>query len=323
LIAGLIVAAPPGPVNVYCSRQTLAKGRRVTMIKPALFMFLSFIFQSGLSISADSKPLPGLDSFLQNIRGHLHSNWIVQSQYTYNEQIISRQVDSDGKLKKTEIKVYEVYPSADEQFTYKKLILKDDKPVSAEALNKGSNNCDKRRQEWQRRFKQENADQKRRREESELEAKRKEEASVNEAFRLYQITMIGRKQIEGVSVIGLSFEPRQDYMPKTEGGSVLRKVRGKAWFSEEDHEYVRIEAELNDSLSFGLGFIVRLNKGTRMIFQRRKINNEVWLPVDSHFTGTGRIFFLKGFQIDKETIYSGYQNMSVETNIKCLSQKQP
>ena len=84
---------------------------------------------------------------------------------------------------------------------------------------------------------------------------------------------------------------------------------------------MRIEAELNDSLSFGLGFIVRLTKGTHMIFQRRKMNNEVWLPVVSHFVGTGRILLLKGLRIDKETIYSDYHKIPAETDFKCLGQK--
>ena len=293
------------------------------MIKTTLFMFLSFFIQPVLSVSADSKPLPELNSFLQEIHKHLHSNWIVQSQYTYTEKSIERQLDSNGKLKKTETKFYEVYPSADEQFTYKKLISQDDTPASAGAINKGYNDYGRRRQEWQRRSEQENADLKRHREEKEVEAKRKEEDSVNEAFRLYKITMIGRDQMEGVPVIGLSFEPRPDYEPKTEGGKILMKVSGKAWFSEEDHEYVRIEAELKDSLSFGLGFIVRLNKGTHMIFQRRKISKDVWLPLVSHFEGTGKLLFLKGFRIDRETIYSNYHKSSAETYFKYLSQNKP
>jgi hypothetical protein len=291
------------------------------MIKTILFILLSFFIQTELSVSADSKPLPELNSFLQNIRKHLRSNWIVQSQYTYTEKSISRHLESDGKLKVTETKVYEVYPSADEQFTYKKLISKDDQPVGAEAIHKGESDCNKRRQELQRRLEQESADQKRRREEKELAAKRKEEDSVDEAFRLYKITMIGRERMEGVSVICLSFEPRPEYEPKTEGGKILMKVRGKIWFSEVDYEYVRIEAELNDSLSFGLGFIVRLSKGTHMIFRRLKINNEVWLPVVSHFVGTGRILLLKGLQIDKETIYSDYNKIPAETDAKCIGRK--
>jgi hypothetical protein len=286
------------------------------MIKPALFMLLGFFIQTGPSVSVDSKPLPELDAFLKNVRKHLHSNWIVQSQYTYTEKTIVRELDDDGRLKETEIRVYEVYPSADEQFTYKKLISKDDKPVNAEAIKKGDSDYERRRQEWQRRLERENTDQKRIRKEKELEARRKEEDSVDEAFRLYKVTMIGREQMEGVPVIGLWFEPRFEYKPKTDGGKILVKVRGKIWFSEENYEYVRIEAELCDRLSFGLGFIVKLNKGSHMVFQQRKINNEVWLPVVSHFVGTGKILFIKGFRIDEETIYSDYHKIPAETDFK-------
>jgi hypothetical protein len=293
------------------------------MTKTILFMLINFFIQAELSIAADSKPLPQLDSFIQNIRQKLRSNYMVQSEYIYNEKVIERELDSDGKLNKTKTTIYEVYPSADEQFTYKKLISKDDKPVSAETIKKEDRDYDKKRQELNRRLDRETPDQKRRREEKEQEAKRKEEDAVDEAFRLFKITIIGREQMDGIPVITVSFEPRPDYAPKTDGGKILMKVRGKAWFSEEDYEYVRIEAELNDSLSYGLGFIVRLNKGAKMIFQRRKINHEVWLPVVSHFVGTGKILLFKGLHIDKETIYSDYHKISADTDFKHSAPKKP
>jgi hypothetical protein len=58
-----------------------------------------------------------------------------------------------------------------------------------------------------------------------------------------------------------------------------------------------------------------------MVFQRRKINDEVWLPARSHFTGTGRILLLKGFRIDQETTFSDYKKFSVETVIKMESRE--
>ena len=293
------------------------------MSRMILFMLLSLSVQSGPAMSSDTRPLPELNAFLTNVRKHLRSNWVVQSQYTYTEKEIVRQVDSDGKVKKTETKIYEVYPSVDEEFTYKRLISKDGKPMSAEEMDKEEREYNKKRQEWQRRKERESADQKQRREEKEREAMRKEEEAVDEAFRLYEITMIGREWMDGIPVIGLSFEPRSNYATKTDGGKILKNVSGKIWFSEEDYEFVRIEAELADSLSFGLGFIVRLNKGTHMVFQRRKINQEAWLPVVSRFVGTGKILLLKGFRVDRETIYSDYKKFSVETDVRFLGPKNP
>jgi hypothetical protein len=281
----------------------------------SLLLVLAFLIQAGSSTpAAGTKPLPDLDSFLKGIRKNLHSNQIIQSQYTFAEKVIRKQVDGKGNVKETETRIYEVYPSADEQFTYRKLISKNDKPVSNEESEKSARDFDKRRLEWRQKLESESAEQKQKRESKELEAKHKDEEAAEEAFRLFNISMIGREYMDGIPVIGFSFSPRSDFKPKTQGGKILLKVRGKAWFSEEDQELVRVEAELIDNLSFGLGVIAKLNQGSHLYFQRRRINNEVWLPASSHFVGTGRILLLKGFRIDQETIYSDYCKFSVETD---------
>jgi hypothetical protein len=292
-----------------------------SMTHALIFMFLSSLVQAEISLPADSKPLPEINSFLQNVRNRLHSNQFVQSNYTYIETSISRQLDSGGKVKKTETRVYEVYPSIEEEFTYRKLIAKDDRLLSAEEINKSDNAFEKRRREWERKLEREGAEERQRRESKKIAEKQKEEEAVDEALRLYNITMIGREQLEGIPVIALDFEPRPGYQPKTQGGKILSKARGKVWFTEADQELVRIEAKLIGSLSFGLGVVAKLDQGARMVFQRRKINDEVWLPAGSHFTGTGRILLLKGFRIDQETIFSDYKKFSVETVIKMGSRE--
>jgi hypothetical protein len=278
------------------------------MIHSILFLLLSCFIQTGAAIPADPGPLPDLDAFLQDIRKHLHSNRILQSEYTYTEKSSFRQLDSGDRVKKTENRVYEVYPSIEDRLTYRKLISKNEKPLSAEEIKENDRAYEKKRREWGQNA---NKSDKQRQ-----EAERNEEEALNEAFHLYRIAMTGREQIEGIPVIALTFEPRPEYKTKTSEGKLLAKVSGKAWFSEADQELVRIEAELRDSLSFGFGVVARLDKGTRIVFERRKINNEVWLPALSRFTGTGRILLLRGFRIDQETFYSDYKKFSVETVVK-------
>jgi hypothetical protein len=286
-----------------------------------ILVLLGGLVQAEISMAADSKPLPEMNSFLQNVRDHLHSNRFIQSNYTYIEKSVFRQLDSDGKVKETETRVFEVYPSIEEQFTYRKLIAKNDKPLSAEEIKKNDSEFEKKRREWERKLEHEGAEERQRRESKKIEEKQKEEEAVDEALHLYDITMIGREQLEGIPVIALAFMPRSNFQPKTPGGKVLSKAQGKAWFAEEDQELVRIEAELIGNLSFGLGIVAKLDKGTRLVFQRRKINDEVWLPARSLFTGTGRILLLKGFRIDQETIFSDYKKFSVETVLKMGSRE--
>ncbi len=286
-------------------------------------LLCTWLLQQGAPAAEAAKPLPELSSFLQSIRKHLHSDRILMSRYTYSERTIFRQLDASGKVKKTEERLYEVYPSLEERSTYRKLISKDGKPLSAEEIEKRERAQNKRVDELQRKRARESADEKRRREAKEAEEKRKEEETLDEAFRLYKTTMLGRELWEGQPVIALAFEPRAGYQPKSLEAKVLAKVRGKAWFGEADQELIRIEAELGDNLSFGLGLIARLNQGTHMVFQRRRVNNEIWLPAQSHFTGTGRILIFRGFRIDVETTYSDFKKFSVETSISYDKEKKP
>jgi hypothetical protein len=292
-----------------------AGGPGIPMAPPILFVLLSFLIQEGASAPADTNPLPELNSFLQSIRGRLHSDQFIQSQYTYTERSISRRLNSDGRAKKTETREYEVYPSIDERFTYRRLISNDGKPLSDEEIKKQDNAFDRKRREWENTG---GGNEKRR---HEAEEKHKEEEALDEAFRLYKFKIVGREELNGTTVIALAFEPRTDYRASTRGGKILSNVRGKAWFAEANHELVLIEAELVDNISFGLGILARLNKGARMVFQRRWVNDEVWLPAESRFEGTGRILALKGFRIEEETTYSEYKKFSVETSVRTLPQK--
>jgi hypothetical protein len=291
---------------------------------PHLFLFFStWLLQAGIPAPEASKPLPSLEPFLQGIRDHLHSDRILLSHYTYLERSTVRYLEGNGKVQKTEERVFEVYPSLEEHLTYRTLISKNGKPLSAEETTKQNQANNKKIEERQRKLEREGADEKRRREAKEAEEKRKEKEVLDEAFRLYAITMTGREQIEGQPAIALAFQPRAGYRTKTREGKVFSKMRGKAWFSEADQMLIRIDLELLDDYSIGLGLVAKLNRGTRMVFQRRRVNNEIWLPSESHFKGTGRILLFKGLNIDAETAYSDYKKFSVETSVTYDTPKKP
>jgi hypothetical protein len=60
-----------------------------------------------------------------------------------------------------------------------------------------------------------------------------------------------------------------------------------------------------------------------MVFERRRVNGEVWLPAESRFAGTGKILALKTFRVDQQTTYSDYKKFSVETLFNIGQRKQP
>ena len=76
----------------------------------------------------------------------------------------------------------------------------------------------------------------------------------------------------------------------------------------------KLEIEAIDNVLMGLGFVARLDKGSRGVFERRKINGEIWLPAQERFVGTARILLVKQIKLDQLSEYSDYKKVSVETS---------
>jgi hypothetical protein len=95
-----------------------------------------------------------------------------------------------------------------------------------------------------------------------------------------------------------------------EEGDWMKKVRVRAWVSEADYQVVKAEAEVIDDITVGWGIIGRLHKGSHGMFERRKVNDEVWLPLRERFTATGRSLLFRTFSVDALTTWSDYRKRS-------------
>ena len=84
----------------------------------------------------DEKPLPGIDELLEKIRGNLRSDRYVLRNYTYNETQEIVELDKKGQPRKTQTRVFEIFPSTADEITYRKLVSKDGKPVGETRLRK-------------------------------------------------------------------------------------------------------------------------------------------------------------------------------------------
>jgi hypothetical protein len=267
-----------------------------------------------------SPPLPEVRPFLREVRRHLRSDEALLAQYTFTEKYTEHRLDGKGQVTKTTSEVFEVYPSFEPGENYRKLIARDGTAVPAKELAEQDRKQDALIEKQARRLTDEGPDGRQKRE---AERRRKEEAAAADVFRVYDIAIVGREMVEGRNTIQLRFEPRPDSEPVSKAGKILKKLRGRAWVDEADHQVTRVECELIDTLSFGLGIIARLKPGARLIFERRKINDEIWLPAVAHFTGSARLLLVKGISVDIVSEYSDYRKFSVESSVDYVPEKTP
>jgi len=86
------------------------------------------------------------------------------------------------------------------------------------------------------------------------------------------------------------------------------------WIDKATYQWVRVEAENTDTISWGL-FLARLNAGAKMVFEQTQVNSELWLPKRLLLTGSGRLGLLKRLARDEEIEWSNYKKFSVDSAI--------
>jgi len=284
-----------------------------------LVLWLAALGQPATAAGQDlERPLPDLHSFLNEVRDRLHSDEFLLDQYTFTERHTEHRLDARGNISKTSSAVYEVYPSPEPGHTYRRKIAEDGRALSAEELARE----DHKQEEKEARASARASEDEPAGDSREERRRQKEVAAVEELFRVYDIRMVRREPLDGRDAILLTFQPRAGVKAETRAGKILQRFAGRAWIDEEDRQLVRVEAALVDDLSFGFGVLARLKKGATVSLTRRKINDEIWLPAQAHFTGHARVLLVKGIRLDALSEYSDYKKFSVATETSVAGERQ-
>src|SRR6266568_7038348 len=231
-----------------------------------------------------------------------------QRDYTYIERQVENKLDGKGKSKSSETKTYEVLEIYGEQV--QRLIEKDDKPLSqkdaAKEEEKIQKIIDKRKNESE-------ADRKKRaeREEKDRENNRK---FVTEIADAYNFKLTGTELVGGREAWVIDGEPRPGFVPHMKEGKFLSKFHGRVWIDKADLQLAKMNVECLDTISFGL-FLARFHKGSRLMLEQTRVNDEVWLPAHVTAKIDVRLALVKGFNVDLDQTFRDYKKFRTESKI--------
>jgi hypothetical protein len=131
----------------------------------------------------------------------------------------------------------------------------------------------------------------------------------------YTLRLEGMEQISGKPAWVISGEPKPGFHPR--GSSIetqlLKKVRGKVWIDQAEYQWVRVELEVVDALTFALS-VFRIGPGTRYESEQTRVNDEVWLPSRTSIHGDVRMGFAKSHW-DQETTYRDYKRFQSDSRV--------
>ena len=231
----------------------------------------------------------------------------LQRDYTYVERAEQRRLGSDGKVKSTESKTYDVMELYGEQV--QRLTAKDDKPLSPKDAAKE----DKRIQKLIDKRKNESAEQRKKRLEKEEKDRQQAREFVKEINDAYNFRLVGMENLEGREAYVIDAQPRPGFQPHRKEAKILPKFKFRAWIDQADSEWVKLDAQCIDTVSFGW-FIARIHKGSNVQIEQTRVNDEVWLPRHIALKLDARVLF-KGLNLEQDIRYSNYKKFRADTKI--------
>jgi len=262
------------------------------------------------------KPLPDQEAFLQEVRKHLDTDEYRQTGYMYTETRRMQKLDKSGNATGESVTVLESYPGLPGEERWERVLSEDGKAVPPPELERRDRERQKHVEEYARKLAKDPA-QTKAKEDRERERQRRElSESIDDIVRVFDIRMVGREAIEGHDAIALTLTPRRDAKPRTRAGGIMRNFNVRAWISESDYELVRLDAEAIDTVSFGLGMLARVHKGSRASFQRRKVNGELWLPALATYTVSVRVGLVAVLRRGGTVEFSNYKKFGVDSSYR-------
>jgi hypothetical protein len=243
------------------------------------------------------------------------ANRRLQRNYTYIDREVQNNLDGSGNIKSTEIKTYEILEIYGEQVL--RLIEKDDKPLSAKEAAKEEERIQKIIDER----KNESEDDRRRREEKERKRSEEGQEFLRDAADAYNFTFVDSEMIDGRDAWVIDCEPRPGFEPRLKDAKVLSKLRGRVWIDKADLQLAKLNLEVIDTASFGW-IIARFHKGTRILVEQTRVNDEVWLPRHTEFKLDLRVALFKGYNFTGEDTFRDYKKFSASSKIVGIGEVQ-
>ena len=237
-----------------------------------------------------------------------HHNFEKAQKYTCTQREVIKTLDKHGDVKSTEIKTYDINFYFGE--LYSRLVQVNDKPLSEKEQKKE----DEKLEKFLAKRRNESPEDREKRLEKQKKDREEGRAFARDVVNAYDFRLVGDDKISGEDTWVIEATPRPDFKPTQPHADILKKIKGRMWVEKRNYNWVKIEAESFDTISFGL-FLFRIHPGSRFVLETQHVNNEMWAIKTLDINGSARIALLKNEAIEQEDIFSNYKKFSTSITI--------
>src|SRR5215475_9705870 len=177
--------------------------------------------------------------------------------YTFLQRQHERQFDGAGKVKDEKLRTWDV--TMQEGSPYRRLVARNDQPISAEEQQ---NEQFKLQHSIEERRKETPAQREHRIAEWERRQQRLREP-LKEIPDAFDFRIVGEESLNGGDAYIIDATPKPGYKPKSASTSYLPKMKARFWIDKKDYQWIRMDAETLDTVTFG-AFLIRVAKGAHI-----------------------------------------------------------
>jgi hypothetical protein len=235
--------------------------------------------------------------------------------YTYTDREVTQKLDGNGQVKSTETKTFEVMELYGEPVA--RLVEKDDKPLN----EKDGAKEEERIQKLAEKRKDESDEDRSKRQAEREKERQKGREFVSEVADAYNFRVIGSEVLNGRDTWVIAGEPRPDFHAHLKEAQMLSKFHGRMWIDKKELQFAKMDIEAIDTVAIGW-VLARIHKGTRIVYEQTRVNDEVWLPQHYEARVDIRIALFKNDNEEDEGTFRDYKKFRTSSKIVGMGEVQ-
>ena len=243
-------------------------------------------------------PVPDIRKLMLEVVAHQKQLEKIRENYTYRSSFTDDQIDSDGKVQKTETEEREVLFVNTHRI--ERTVKKNGKPLNDHDQQKEQERVNKLVEKAEKTPPGEPIDG-------------QQSISIMHLLDIMEASNPRREVFRGRSTILFDFAGRHDVHTHGLAEDASKKLAGTLWIDEKDRQVAHMEARFTDNFHVGGGLLANVQKGSSFYFDQAPVNGEIWFPTGAEGRVQARVLLLKGIRehfVEKD---SDYQRFSVET----------
>jgi hypothetical protein len=242
-------------------------------------------------------PLPDIRQLMQEVMQHQKQLEKVRESYTYSSTQTIQDVDSNGRVTKTET-------TENEDFfvnghAIERTVKKNGQPLNEHEQQKETERVTKLVEKAEKTP----SDQS-------LEGP---SIRISRILEIMDITNTRREMYRGRPAIVFDFVGRKEAKTHGLAEDASKKLKGTMWVDEADREVAHADVSFIDNFHVAGGLLANVQKGSNFHFDQAPVESQFWLPTGGEGTLQARVLLLKNMREHFTERDYDYKRFKVET----------